>query len=271
MEGEDPLEWLWNGILDFKEKFNNLFIRAMLDFKRPFDITRHDPECELRLIQASAISSCTCCKGALTFEEAIHVKGNVTRIRAGQATKDRDFNRISWKACQGIENWKDLLGLQNDKESISAMFGIDEGNGRANLIFRKSGIIARTLDHWKEIITEASALNLKLQAELLKLRDELFNARAETKRAEEREDIANLKLAQEKERLKKMQEAFAKAEKIRRIQAMKARFSSALLARSQNKSPMERLRAHRCTTKKATDSGKLSRGSIGAETKRWAL
>ena len=56
--------------------------------------------------------------------------------------------------------------------------------------------MTRTLEHWKEMIKQASMLIDSLQKELLK-------ARAVTKSAEDRETILKLKLEQETEILRK--------------------------------------------------------------------
>ena len=77
MDEEDPLQWLWDGIKYFQIKVNDLTTRAMLDFRRPFDATRHDSNCELKLNNAALAKSCICCMGALTFDEAKHVQGKL--------------------------------------------------------------------------------------------------------------------------------------------------------------------------------------------------
>ena len=182
------LEW----IKKFQTQFNDLSTLTMRDFRRPFDTTQHGQDCRLNLDQpgAAASSSCTCCKRALSFAEASRVKDKATSIRPGQAQKDRDFKNVPWTACQGIENWKELFGLQIDKAALSS-------------------------DHLKEMIKQASMLIDSLQKELLK-------ARAETKCAEDRETILKLKLEQETERLRKAQETLNATAKDRAGRAREA-------------------------------------------------
>ena len=110
--------------------------------------------------------------------------------------------------------------------------------------------MTRTLEHWKEIIKQASMLIYSLQKELLK-------ARAESKCAEDRETILKLKLEQETERRRKAQEILNETAKDRAERAREA-FGTAvntldmrsaqrhvetlLRAVSMNKSATERLR-----------------------------
>ena len=98
------------------------------------------------------------------------MKDKATSIRPGQAQKDRDFKNVPWTARQGIENWKELFGLQIDKAALSSVRSVDNGNDKANLIFGNNRIMTRTLDHWKEMIKQASMLIDSLQKELLKAR-----------------------------------------------------------------------------------------------------
>ena len=65
---------------------------------------------------------------------------------------------------------KELFGLQSDKAALSSVCSVDNGNDKANLIFGNNGIMTRTLDHWKEMIKQASMLIDSLQKELLKAR-----------------------------------------------------------------------------------------------------
>ena len=79
----DPLQWLWDGVNYFLTKFNDLRTRAMRNFQRPFDsadVARHDDDCGLKNDQARM--PCSCCKGALTFDEARFVKEKLTGGRA---------------------------------------------------------------------------------------------------------------------------------------------------------------------------------------------
>ena len=78
----DPhlLQWLWDGVNDFQTKFNDLRTRAIRNFKRPFDVAQHDVHCGLNNPQNKM--PCSCCKGALTFDEAHLVKDKLTCGRA---------------------------------------------------------------------------------------------------------------------------------------------------------------------------------------------
>ena len=76
----DPLQWLWDGVNKFQIKFNDLRTRASRNFKRPFDVAQHDVHCGLNNSQTQI--PCSCCKGALTFDEARLVKEKLTAGRA---------------------------------------------------------------------------------------------------------------------------------------------------------------------------------------------
>ena len=80
-------------------------------------------------------------------------------------------------------------------------FGVGDGEGGSstNYVFGDNGIITRTLEVSNDTIE-------KVLEHIKTLREELLKARAETKRAEERETVAKLKLKQETERLRKAQE-----------------------------------------------------------------
>ena len=41
---------------------------------------------------------------------------------------------------------------------MSSVFSVDDDNDKANWVFVKNGIMTRTLDHWKEMIKQASIL-----------------------------------------------------------------------------------------------------------------
>ena len=118
-----PLQWLWDGVKDFQTEFNDLSTRVRRNFRRPFDDERHDPNCGLKVNQAATPKKCSCCTGALTFQEAGYVKDQVTKISSDsdQDKKERHrvFKKVPWTASQGFENWKDLFGHGNDKESLS--------------------------------------------------------------------------------------------------------------------------------------------------------
>ena len=134
----------------------------MRNFRRPFDDERHDPNCGLKVNQAATPKKCSCCTGALTFQEAGYVKDQVIKISSDsdQDKKERHrvFKKVPWTASQGFENWKDLFGHGNDKESFISMFGVVNGcDNLGNLMFGNSGIMSRTLDYWKEMINKASS------------------------------------------------------------------------------------------------------------------
>jgi hypothetical protein len=131
------LQWLWDGVYDFQTKFNDLRTRAMRIFQRFADVARHDDDCGLKNSQTRML--CSCCKGALTFDEARFVKEKLTDGRAVPNTKKRN------SACWGIENCKELFGLGNDKEAISAAFdaGIDDHKTNLQVLFGSSGIVSR--------------------------------------------------------------------------------------------------------------------------------
>jgi hypothetical protein len=102
--------------------------------------------------------SCSCCKGALTFDEVRLVKDKLTCGRAVPNQKEQDFRAVSATAYWDIENCKELFGLANDKEALSAAFEAGTGENKNNLLFGSSGILLRTLDHWKEFSTTPSSL-----------------------------------------------------------------------------------------------------------------
>ncbi len=84
---QDPLQWLWDGISDFQTKINDLRTRAMQNFERPFDtadVARHELDCGLKNSETRMPFSC--CKGALTFDEACFVKEKLTGARAVPTT-----------------------------------------------------------------------------------------------------------------------------------------------------------------------------------------
>ncbi len=162
----DPLQWLWDGVYDFQTKFNDLRTRAMRNFHRPADVARHDDDCGLKNSQTRM--PCSCCKGALTFDEARFVKEKLTDGRAVPNTKKRIFEWVPASACWGIENCKELFGLGNDKEAISAAFDAGIDDHKTNLLFGSNGIVSRTLDHWRGLLDDAYKLNESLRAELFK-------------------------------------------------------------------------------------------------------
>ncbi len=70
--------------------------------------------------------------------------------------------------CWGIENCKNLFGLGSDKEDLSAAFEAGADDTKRNLLFGSSGIVSRTLDHWRELLDDAFKLIESLRAELFK-------------------------------------------------------------------------------------------------------
>jgi hypothetical protein len=74
---QDPLhclQWLWDRVNHFQAKFNDLCkraaSRALQNFERPFDVALH-VDCGLKNSQTHMTSlPCSCCKGALTVDEA---------------------------------------------------------------------------------------------------------------------------------------------------------------------------------------------------------
>ena len=79
-------------------------------------------------------------------------------VQDSMPQKDRYFQNVPWTAGQGVENGRELFGLRSEKESLSSVFSVDDGNDKANWVFVKNGIMTRTLDHWKEMIKQASIL-----------------------------------------------------------------------------------------------------------------
>jgi hypothetical protein len=89
---------------NFQIKFNDLRERAV---QRPFDVAQHDVNCRVNHPQTSM--PCSCCKGALTFEEACFVKEKLTGARAKPNPKDQEFKPVPATTCWGIENADHLL------------------------------------------------------------------------------------------------------------------------------------------------------------------
>ncbi len=58
--------------------------------------------------------------------------------------KERNFKGIPASVCWEIENCKELFGLGNDKEAISAVFEAGTGDNKSNSLFGSSGIASRT-------------------------------------------------------------------------------------------------------------------------------
>ena len=230
---------------------------------------------------------CSCCKGALTFDEARLVKEKLAGDRATPNTKDRDFRAVPATTCWGIENCKELFGLGNDKEAISAAFDAGSGTNKKNLLFGSNGLVSRTLDHWERLLDDAFKLIESLRAELFKSRAETEKALREKKNAEQESLHATLKLEQTQVRLdgaqkaleamakdrreRAVQGAFDTAENDHQMRTVKRSISAALLSRSPGKTQMERLKARRRPLQptgltrsrvvRATDGGGLHRST----------
>ncbi len=133
---------------------------------------------------------CSCCKGALKLDEARFVKEKLTG--GVPNTKTRKFEGVPATACWGIENCKELFGLGSDKEALSAAFKAGTSDNKANLLFGSSGIVSRTLDHWRALLDDAFMLIESLRAELFKSRAETQKALGEKQKAER--ECINVKL-----------------------------------------------------------------------------
>ena len=204
---------------------------------------------------------CSCCKGALTFDEARFVKEKLTGGRAVPNTKKRNFEGVPATACWGIENCKELFGLGSDKDALSAAFGAGTDDNKRNLLFGSSGIVSRTLDHWRDLLDDAFKLIESLRAELFKSRAETQKALAEKEKAEGERLHAALKLDQTRAELDAARQASDARAKDRRMRAVQDAFAAAgnaqgmrlaakgiaakLLSRSPGKTRMERLKALR--------------------------
>ena len=62
----------------------------------------------------------------------------MTGVCPGQPQKDRYFQNVLCTAGQGVENWSELFGLQSDKESLSSVFSVHDGDDKANLVLGKN-------------------------------------------------------------------------------------------------------------------------------------
>jgi hypothetical protein len=118
--------------------------------------------------------------------------------------KGREFLQI---LCWGIENCKELFGLGNDKEDISAVSEAGTGDNKSNLLFGSRGIVSLTLNHWKHMLNDAYKLIDSLRTELFKLRSETQKALGEKEKTESKCINAKLKLDQAQATLLEAQEA----------------------------------------------------------------
>jgi hypothetical protein len=149
-KASDPLQWLWDGVADFQSKVEDLRTRAERNFRLTFDpadVARHADDCGLKKSMP-----CSCCKGALTFEEAKVVKGKLTGVRADPNTKPRRYDAVPATTGWGVEICRDFLGLRSEREALSAAFEAGSGHSDKNLLFGRSGIVSRTLDHWRDLL-----------------------------------------------------------------------------------------------------------------------
>jgi hypothetical protein len=207
---------------------------------------------------------CLCCKGALTFEEALFVKEKLTGARARPNPKDLEFKPVPATTCWGIENCKELFGLGNDKEAISAAFEAGTSENKNNLLFRSSGIVSWTLYHWGDMLDDAFKLIESLRAELFRSRAETQKALGEKEKAESECINAKLKLDQAQATLLEAQEAmnamskdrthrrkrdltkvFEAVEREQKMQIYQKAIAARLRSRSLDKTAMERMKARR--------------------------
>jgi hypothetical protein len=160
-----------------------------------------------------------------------------------------------------MENCKELFGLRSDKEALSAAFEAGTDDNKGNLLFGSSGIVSRTLDHWRELLDDAFKLIESLRAELFKSRAEAQKALGEKEKAESEFIHAKLKLDQMQARLDSAQEALnagAQARRAREVQGAfdqvdqeyrvrkaKGEITASLLSLSPGKGKMDRLKAQR--------------------------
>ncbi len=77
---------------------------------------------------------------------------------------------------------------------LSAAFEAGTDDVKRNLLFGSSGIVSRTLDHWRELLDDAFKLIESLRAELFKSRAEAQKALGEKEKAESECIHAKLKL-----------------------------------------------------------------------------
>ena len=175
--------------------------------------------------------------------------------------KPRKFEGVPATACHGIENFKETFGLGNDKEAISAAFEAGTDGNQGNLLFGSSGIVTRTLDHWKDLLDEAFKLIESLRAELFKSRAETQKALAEKEKAESERLHAALKLdgvlaeleaernaskARAKvRREREVSDAFAEVDRAHRMRSAAKGIATKLHSLSPGKTPLERLKARR--------------------------
>jgi hypothetical protein len=181
-------------------------------------------------------------------------------VRAKPNTKARKFEGVPAETCWGIENCRELFGCANDKEALSAAFEAGNGDNNKNLLFGSSGIVSRTLDHWKDLLEDAFKLIDSLRTELFRSRAETEKAIREKEQAESDRLHATLKLDQTqarldtaqkaldemaKDRREQMQEAFCQAENEYNARMAGKRIFESLRTLLPSKSSMARLKARK--------------------------
>jgi hypothetical protein len=166
-----PLQWLWNNVDVFHEKINDLRTRTTRNFQRPFDASQHDSNCGLNDPQGRM--PCSCCKGALTFEDVRHVNKKLASQLIEPNQKERDFRRVTATTGWGVENFGQSFGFHTDRDCLSTVFDV---RGDKSLLLGCSGILSRTLEYWEWLLDDAFKL-------IESLRAELFKSRAETQKA----------------------------------------------------------------------------------------
>jgi hypothetical protein len=142
-------------------------------------------------------------------------------------TKPRKFEGVPATACWGIENCKELFGLGSDKEALSVAFEAGTDDTKRNLLFGSSGIVSRTLDHWRELLDDAFTLIESLRSELFKSRAETQKALGENERAES--ECIHTKLKMEQIRATAAQNAFQQADQQYSMRKAKGQITSWLL------------------------------------------
>ena len=175
----------------------------------------------------------------------------------------------------GIENCREFFGRRSDKEALSAAFEAGPGDSNKNLLFGSSGIVTRTLDHWRDMLDEAFELIESLRAALLESRAETPKALAEKEKAESERVVAftptalksnsssgptalkldqtqaQLSTAQDllnrmaKDREQAVKAAVSEAERTLGLLAAKNQILARLLSRSPGMTCLERLKARR--------------------------
>ena len=166
-----------------------------------------------------------------------------------QIQRKETFEGVPPTACWGMENCKELFGLGSDKEALTAAFEAGTDDNKRNLLFGGSGIVSRTLDHWRDLLDDTSRLIERLRAELFKSRAETQKALAEKEKVEGELLITALKLDQTKAELDTareandlrksvLQSAFDQVEGARGIRLAAKGIAATLLSRSPGKNAM---------------------------------